>query len=90
MASKWRILDMRIKKMGQVFTGVGLLVEYLFCDGAPETYKERFCPPGTPEVVPSPHIIIIFITGLFWCVLFKKRVMLTLYHAIRMLSKNAI
>ena len=31
MASKWRILDVRIKKMGQVFTGVGLLVEYLFC-----------------------------------------------------------
>ena len=25
---------MRIKRMGQIFTGVGLLVEYLFCDSS--------------------------------------------------------
>ena len=32
LASKMADSRMRIKKMGQVFTGVGLLVEYLFCD----------------------------------------------------------
>ena len=32
LASKMADSRMRIKKMGQVFTGVGLLVEYLFYD----------------------------------------------------------
>ena len=25
--------------------------------GRPETYKDRFCPPGTLEAVPSPHTL---------------------------------